>query len=477
MTGASIKDLGSIMTFVNTGKAQNNSLSGKMSFSDMMTKAENGQGMKDIGSKDSKLENKQSLINQSENDNKVGRMDTSKTNVKKTEVSEDTSKLSNDEETIQSLEEAGKTVAEKIADIFDETVEKVEEAMETLALSFVSLLDTSNMGNMVLELSGEQDPMVLVTDENLMDFVNNLTTVVDATIADLAEDMDVEILDVKEFLENMNALEMNTTNTEMSVEANSDEESIMANSVASVLVEEEPEDSNEVDAAKVDNFGANVQDTEKTQEHTDSHSVIKKVNEREESDNNNSASTNANAQTNLVKNPILENLVNNTNNVSGETTYVSEETRNIMDQILEHVKVNIKPDTDEITLQLHPASLGNVKVNLVSKAGEITAEFKVQNEQVRAAVEAQLNDLHETFKASGTKVTAIEVSVEMQSFDSNLWEGKGHGSNENNENRNRKPRRINLNDLDSLFMEEASEEERLAGEMMKATGSTVDYTA
>ena len=471
MTGGSIKDLGSIMTFVNTGKTQNDGIKSKMSFSDMMTKAEDGQGMKDIGSKDSKLEKKPNLISKPEKDGKVEKMDVSKTKANKVEVKDDSVGITNDEENVRTFEEAGKTVAEKIADIFDETVEKVEEAMETLALSFVSLLDASNMGNMVLELSGEQDPMVLVTDENLMDFVNNLTTVVDATIADLAEDMDVEILDVKDFLEKMNSLEMNAANSEMSVEANSDEESIMANPVTDVTYEEEPETDDEETTLKTGSQSESVQEN-KSSEHTDNHSVMKNVSEREETDNNS-----AGAQTNLVKNPILDNLVNNTNSVAVETPYVSEETRNIMDQILEHVKVNIKPEADEITLQLHPASLGNVKVNLVSKAGEVTAEFKVQNEQVRAAIEAQLNDLHETFKAQGTKVTAIEVSVEMQSFDSNLWEGKGHGSNENGESKNRKPRRINLNDLDSLFMEEASEEERLAGEMMKATGSTVDYTA
>jgi len=479
MTGASVKNLGSMITFVNTGKVQNAAGQKQMNFSDVMTKAEDGQGSRSIGSENSKLKKNDDFTSKTDLNKKVENTDSSKIRNEASASKEESPLQSKDEGTMKNLEEAGETVAKEIADAFDETVEKVEEAMENLMLSYLSLLDSSNMGQMVLELSGETDPIALVTDENLMGMVENLTTVVDATIADLAEDMDVEVPDVEEFLKSIEGLGMNAEETEMSVNADSDNISIeeaVPVELPADLSEDEPgteEDENISGTKNEVDFSQNSV-AESSKDYGDK-SVINTVGEKNDNESNQSHN-----QGILFKNPILENLVNNTQNATPteEVPFISEETRNIMDQILDHMKVSIKPDVDEISLQLHPASLGNVKVNLVSKAGEITAEFKVQNEQVKIAVEAQLNDLRETFRAQGTKVTAIEVSVEMQSFDSNLWEGKGHNSGEEPENRNHRPRRISLDELEALFADgDLSEEDRLAGEMMKATGSTVDYMA
>ncbi|MDE7403537.1 MAG: hypothetical protein K2M81_00380, partial [Lachnospiraceae bacterium] len=63
-------------------------------------------------------------------------------------------------------------------------------------------------------------------------------------------------------------------------------------------------------------------------------------------------------------------------------------------------------------------------------------------------------------------------------FESNLWQGQGREENASSHNNSRKsPRRINLNDWDGTFREEADEEELLAAKMMEANGNTVDYTA
>ena len=150
-----------------------------------------------------------------------------------------------------------------------------------------------------------------------------------------------------------------------------------------------------------------------------------------------------------------------------------------MDQIMNYMKIQLKPGMDQLEMQLHPENLGTVHIQLVSKGGEITAQFHVQNEAVKAALESQISTLQETLKDQGVKVEAVQVSVESHGFESNLWQGQGREENTFSQNNRKAPRRINLNELDvnGLTEEEVSEEDLLAAKMMEANGNTVDYTA
>ena len=53
--------------------------------------------------------------------------------------------------------------------------------------------------------------------------------------------------------------------------------------------------------------------------------------------------------------------------------YQSVQTQEIMDQILDYMKINLKADTQELQMQLHPASLGTVNVQIAAKDGAVTA--------------------------------------------------------------------------------------------------------
>ena len=99
----------------------------------------------------------------------------------------------------------------------------------------------------------------------------------------------------------------------------------------------------------------------------------------------------------------------------------------------------------------------------------------MQNESVKAALESQIAELKDNLKEQGIRVEAVEVSVDTKGFESNLWQGQER--QESYEGNKKSPRRINLNQLDALFEEEASEEELLNARVMQMNGSTVDYTA
>lgn len=477
MTSTSVKDLTSIMTFVGAkASSQTKSSEFGMSFGDMMTKAEAGATKTDVGSAQTNQSKTEvgGFKKKVEETNQVRPQDASK-ETDKVETSEGGMEANGVSDEVKvKLDDAGKKILSEVAKELDVSEETVLEAMEVLGLSMISLLEPSNLGQLVLEVRNETDPIALVTNENLFNSVKDLTTIVDATLADLAEDMDMEVPDVRTIIQQVEVENEQLSEMEMSVKTNLD-------------LNEVKEPQVEVSKEVVTEDGTSTQNITISADGRSAEVTVVKTNESEEDGGHDTGRrehadrSEIHAQQTPTGTAALDNLVSNLNEISTPETpepFTNSQTVDIMNQIMERMRVSVKPDMDELEMQLHPASLGTVKVNLTAnKAGEVTAEFKVQNEVVKAAVEAQLNDLRETFKAQGTKVTEIEVSVEMQSFDSNLWQGKERDTNENSKNNSRRNRRINLNDLDALFADEATDEEKLAAEMMEANGNTVDFTA
>lgn len=155
------------------------------------------------------------------------------------------------------------------------------------------------------------------------------------------------------------------------------------------------------------------------------------------------------------------------------------DTQMIMRQIMDYMKVQIRPDVSSLEMQLHPASLGTIQVQLTGRGGAVTAQFIAQNETVKEALETQMIQLKESFEAQGIRVEAIEVSVQTGGFEQNLME-KGR-EQENQQAASSGRRRNGRIQLDSQLTPEQLEsltgEEKLAAEMMTANGGTVDYMA
>ncbi|MCR5302072.1 MAG: flagellar hook-length control protein FliK [Lachnospiraceae bacterium] len=162
------------------------------------------------------------------------------------------------------------------------------------------------------------------------------------------------------------------------------------------------------------------------------------------------------------------------------TTYSSTEADSIMSQVTESIRVNYSADTTSMEMQLHPASLGTVNMQIASTGGVVTAHILVQSEAVKAALESQLITLQQTFEEQGQRVEAVEVSV--ANYDLNRGSSSDAGSESEDRGFGRTGRtggrrRINLADLEEEDIEELSEEEKLSADMMARSGNSVDYTA
>ena len=178
---------------------------------------------------------------------------------------------------------------------------------------------------------------------------------------------------------------------------------------------------------------------------------------------------------------VVNTEVNNLGEVVETVTHYSNgQADSIMSQVTESIRVNYSPDTTSMELQLHPASLGTVNMQIASNNGVVTAHILVQSEAVKAALESQLITLQQTFTEQGQRVEAVEVSV--ANYDLNRGTGSDAGSDNGEQASSRAGRvgtrrRINLNDLDEEDIDGLSEEEKLSADMMARSGNSVDYTA
>ncbi len=149
------------------------------------------------------------------------------------------------------------------------------------------------------------------------------------------------------------------------------------------------------------------------------------------------------------------------------------DSQQVMNQILDYMKVSMKPEDTVLNMQLHPENLGTLHIQITAREGIMTAHFTASSEAVKAVLENQMIVLKENFEQQDIKVDAIEVTVQTHQFESNLEQGRQRGEEESG--RKPKRRRLDVNSLESG--EELTEPDQILTEMMAASGSSVDYLA
>ena len=350
---------------------------------------------------------------------------------------------------------AGQELAASVAREMNVSEADVEAAMDELSLTPADLLNAENLTELIVALSGADDSMALLTDEGLYDNVQNLLM----QLSDVKEGLMEEFsLSPQELTQSLAELQENTENAVP-------EENVRTADV--------PEESARMDgtiAIQKEGMTEEAVSEKHTGEHT-SHEDGKQE--------TGSRGQHMGEAAPVHNNVLLQKETEAPLQMRESAAYAesSTQTQEIMDQIMDYMKVQLKPEMDQLEMQLHPETLGTLKIQLVSKGGEVTAHFQVQNESVRAAIESQMTVLKNTLEEQGVKIEAVEVTVESHAFESNLYKGQDRGNENLYQDKKKARRRLNLNALSDDFEETAEEEERLAASMMKANGTTVDYTA
>lgn len=422
-------------------------------------------------------------------------------NIKTAEASgQETESL--DEEKIKDLaeeiSEITNQIVDKIKSEFEVTDEEIEEAMEVLGLTIADLTKPTELRNLLMELTGTTDSIELLTNVELYDSVKEVTDFASNLFTEVAKDFSLsteqltEMINTESFEEALNEVDVSVTSNEAETEADAEvvsevtvdktteqalafENSDKANANETKPVESN--NSNESEEVPIDTEKKAPDKIEKPESFTQSSLMNDEaMNERSENrksfnfDNSNNQDLSL-GQTGTVTNQTVNTVGDIVETVTSYTT--GADTDNIMRQVTDYVKVHISEDVTKMEIELHPASLGTVNMQINSQNGQITAHLTVQNELVKSVLETQMIKLQETFDEQGTKVSAIEVTVAEYSL--NSQSDNNYSEERNGRNYGSKKKGINLNEIGSL--DELDEEEQLEAKVMEMNGSSVNYTA
>ena len=356
------------------------------------------------------------------------------TETDKAEAVEETEELDT-----EAVEKAINEIMVAIQQVLGVTNEELKSALQELGISTEELLNTEMIPKIVVALTEGADELSVMTNEELFANVQELTAKVEDVLKDLSNQLNLDPEAMKNVLQGM--LETEAPEEELVKTSLNDD-------VADVPVMEE----------------VRVQTA-----------VTKTENTARANDNDQNADNGAGQQMTFAQ-TVTERIEQAVAKM--ETTYSQTTTESVMNQIEDVIKVIQKENLTEMELQLHPASLGTVKVALAAKDGVITAMFTTENEAVRAALESQMITLKQNFEEQGIKVEAVEVTVASHAFERNLsGEGNANANDEAAPDKKKGARRITLSDLtDEVTDEELTDEDRIVAEMMKQNGNTVDYT-
>lgn len=86
--------------------------------------------------------------------------------------------------------------------------------------------------------------------------------------------------------------------------------------------------------------------------------------------------------------------------------------REILDNLIQRFNVNPRLQTSKLSMQLHPAELGSIKIDILVQGDSIKTNIVAQSQQVMDTLEKNLPRLREVLQAQGFTVDAFEITLE-----------------------------------------------------------------
>ena len=314
-------------------------------------------------------------------------------------------------------------VKELLATELGITMEELNVLMDGMQISEEQLLDFDTVKELFMQAKGAEDVTALLTDENLLNSMQNLET----EFAEVMENVQ-ETLGITE--DDMEAIKTQLGQMKQTQEP-----------VITIETDVKPE-------AVTESSGAGKEDAP-----TDNGQAFQWTGQN-------------------PMNPTA-NVTNAANTAQTQSSFNAMHAMDIMNQVMDYMKIQLNAETSSLEMQLQPESLGTLQIRISAKEGIMTAQFTTASDSVKAVLESQMVQLQQQLESQNIKVDAIEVMVETHAFESALQQGEER--QQAGEEKKARTRRIDLNSLDGS--EEMDGEDRLVAEMMAANGNTVDYLA
>ncbi len=385
--------------------------------------------------------------------------DTRETKAVKADDSEETDV---DEATMEKIAGLLQGVQKTVMELLNLTSEELDALLSEQGLVLADLLQPQNLQQLVLADSNATNILAVLTDEKLSDTMNQLLQSVEELITDANLGMSPE--QIKSLLEKAKLLQ----------EGNGiiNQEGITKDQVNTI---HEPNKEAAVNTLNTEDV-ENINSTNGSEDQNIQFEAFK-VTDAEGSSSGSQSELSKNDGQELKAAEQFEVFLNNLSDASTSTQVKFDgnlvqvtEIREIANQIIERIRVTIRPEQSSMELQLNPENLGKVNLSVQSKNGVMTAQFVVQNEISKEAIESQLQTLKDTLDQQGIKVEAIEVTVATYSFEQS---GKESANGQADTKQGHNSNKISLEDAIGMTEEN---EETMSQDITGIRGSQIDYS-
>ncbi|MCI6655220.1 MAG: flagellar hook-length control protein FliK [Clostridium sp.] len=400
----------------------------------------------------------------------------------------------------KSIDKVNEKIADEVKDVLGIDDDTFANAMTALGLSPLDLLESNNLAKLVLFVNGSSDFTDLLTDENMMNQLNELSDILgnlnwedltgmsksdflegveyfnakSQTGSDvfkedapaLAQETAVDATDSGNTSENVSAEEESATNTN---NVSTEKKSVQGETTVNTL---DNSSDTKVEVSVTKSEESSSQQSSSSSQSEDDMSEVTHDQTISEDD-----VTTDNQHT--VRNDFIQNLnqaVNDAVQVAKPESVRMQQMVDIVNQVVERIKVSIGTESTSMEMQLNPEHLGKLLLNVSSKNGVMTAVFSVQSEEAKAALESQMYTLRENLELRELKVDAVEVNV--SDFDFSHSDQTMSGDQSKADNGNGKQMKFDFDDeASSEEMISNEEKEAVRKQVMRDNGSQIDFTA
>lgn len=466
--------------------------------------------------------------------------DTDKPVVENDKVTNDKTVIEEDQQLdkVQSdLSEVSDDILAEMEHILGITSEEILKVMESLGIQSLDLLNPEKLTQLMVTLSGESDILSLITNEQIYDNVTQIIKTLENNLGEMESKYSLNGQQLQEIIKTVEkemnqSLEIEVGESESSDEIVVSEEATLGKETLGkeTLNKENPiktgatketvskENNVEVNLPKEDIPVENLKQSKNVSEsdevdvgtiqktpktaNEESRKIDVEVdidttkistpkqgdlqNQQNPNDNKEQTSHTGNEEQQMLFGPNT-NLQSIGEQIQSKLDAILQEangsdkypnTEHIMKQVVSQMKLRMSGDVSEMEMQLHPASLGTIHLQVAFKAGALTAQLTTQSEAVKIALESQMVQLKENLNEQGLKVEAIEVTVSTHEFERNLDQGNQQHNDANQSNKQGR-RKISLSGIDNLddMEEELSEADQITAEIMMKNGNSVDFSA
>ncbi len=426
-------------------------------------------------------------------DKSVGKKDkTESKKSDKTSKSKETKKVSDEEVDDEKIKE----VYDKIANFLGINVEELQTLITEKGIDPQSLTTLEGVRNAIVELTGLSDASELLNLEGIKDLFTSIDETLNTPddvfaeriMAALADENNSEVVendvvptehlqktdDTEAVVENVSEEDSVAQNTVSKTQTTTNAENVRAN--ANDTVENDLNETVETVGVAEQAVATKVVDEKNTETGHNNRvlEVMEEINQQQvntvqatsqsSTGQNGQSSQSGNSQGNTQNTANTnENVMNNimfTQDAKSQATTFGTIVNNkmnqpmnqteVINQIIERMKVSINGDTSEVRITLRPEHLGDVTLKIATHNGIVTAEFLAENEQVKALIESNFSDLQDTLRQQG---------IEVSDFTTGLLSDQSNGNQRNNNNRGQRSNNNGLVDGEEIVEEVVQDNE------------------